>query len=139
MKIERMSAKQFNELYGTNFKEKKNKHNNKKVEIDNKIFDSQSEGNLYYDLKMQLRQGLIKDFRTQVKEELYAYGKHICDYYVDFLVEHNDGSKEYIEHKGQVTKDWRIKYKMLQAKYQNNKDIKVSINWYKAGYKINKV
>ena len=73
----------------------------------------------------------------QVKEEMWAYGKHICDYYVDFKVYHNDGSIEFIEHKSQgtVTSAWRIKYKLLQAKYSEDKNVKISTNWYK-GYKI---
>lgn len=116
------------------------KYNNKKTIIDNKKFDSQSEGDLYFDLKMQERQGLIKEVKIHAKEELYAYGVHVCDYYVDFLVYHNDGTKEYIEHKSQgtVTPAWRIKYKMLEAKYKNDKNIKISVNWYK-GYKIKKI
>ena len=139
MKIERLTIEEFNKKYGTFFKTnpKRNKFNAKKTIIGNKKFDSKSEADLYFELKMQKRQGLIKDIETQVKEELYAYGVHICDYYVDFKVLHNDGTIEFIEHKskGTVQPAWIIKYKMLEAKYKDDKNVKISINWYK-GYKI---
>jgi hypothetical protein len=137
MKTERISAKEYNQKYGSIFKAQKSKYNNKKTLIDDKKFDSASEGDLYFDLKMQMRQGLIADFKTQAKEEMWAYGVHICDYYVDFLVIHNDGTQEFIEHKstGTVSASWRIKYKMLEAKYKEDKSVKISTNWYR-GYKI---
>ena len=132
-----MSASEANKKLGCIFKIGKSKYNNKKTIIDNKKFDSESEGKLYWDLKMQERQGLIQEVFTQVKESFEAYGKPICDYYVDFLVIHNDGTKEYIEHKavGTITSTWRIKYKLLQAKYSGDKNIKITTNWYK-GYRI---
>ncbi len=134
--IEHISLKEFNRKNGSFFKTKgRNKYNAKKVTIDNKTFDSTSEGDYYAQLKLQERAGLIKGVDCQVKEELWAYGKHICDYKVDFLVYHLDGSLEYIEHKGNPTPDWRIKWKFLEAKYADDKNVKCTINWYK-GYKI---
>lgn len=142
--IEKISAAEFNAKYGSRFKEVKKKKNNKfnaiKTEIGDKKFDSQSEGNLYWELMMQQRAGLIQEVIMQAKEELFAYGKSICNYYVDFKVIHNDGKIEYIEHKskGTVTPAWQIKWKMLLAKYQNEisrGEVKCSVNWYQ-GYKI---
>ena len=139
--IEHISIKQFNNLNGSIFKTPKpNKFGAKKTIIDNKKFDSQSEGNLYAELKLQERAGLIQEVLCQQKEELWAYGKHICDYYVDFLVIHLDGSREFIEHKstGTITSAWRIKYKLLEAKYASDDKVKISTNWYK-GFKIIKM
>jgi len=133
--MERMSAKQFQTYFK---KEKKGKkYNNRKLVLDNKKFDSQSEADLYVELKQQEKQGLIESFETQVKEELFAYDVHICNYYVDFKVYLPDGQIQYIEHKskGTVTASWRIKYKMLEAKYKEDKNIEIRINWYR-GYKI---
>ena len=136
-KVERISAKEFNDKYPTYFKteKKRNKYGAKKLLLDNKKFDSQSEGNFYCELKLQQRGGLIKGFDCQVKEELFAYGKHICDYYVDFVAYHLDGRKEYIEHKsaGTITRSWQMKFKMLKAKYAKEIDqgkVEVSIDWY---------
>jgi hypothetical protein len=131
--IERMSAKDFNTKFKTMFKEpKSSKYNAKKALLDGKIFHSQSEGDFYGELKLQERAGLIKGFDSQVKEELCAYGVPICNYYVDFLVYHNDGTKEFIEHKGKSTPDWWLKWQMLVAKYKDDKGVKCSINWYKS-------
>lgn len=129
---EHISSKEFQYLYYGQKDKKKNKFGAKKAIVDNKKFDSQSEGDLYCQLKLQQRAGLINSFEQQVKEELWAYGKHICDYYVDFLVYHNDGSREFIEHKGKATDAWAIKWKMLVAKYDGDKNVKCSINWYQS-------
>lgn len=136
-KIESISAAEFNRKYGTRFKEikpKKNKFNAIKTEIGDKKFDSQSEGDLYWQLQMQKRAGLIADVECQAKESLEAYGVHITNYFVDFKVIHNDGTIEFIEHKskGTVQPAWVMKFKMLEAKYKDNKNVKCSINWYKS-------
>lgn len=132
MKIEKLSAGEYNKKYGTNFKTQKgNKYNAKKTKLDGKIFDSQSEGDFYAELKMQEKAGLIQGFDTQVKESFYYNDIFICDYYVDFLVYHNDGTQEYIEHKGVATDAWRIKWKLLMAKYKDDNKTRCTVNWYK--------
>jgi len=139
--VEHISSEQFNKEYPTYFKKPKgNKYNAKKLLLDGRVFDSTSEGDLYAELVLQKRAGLIKEIYCQWKEELWAYGKHIRDYYVDFKVEHNDGTIEFIEHKskGTVTDIWQMKWSMLLAKYDkeiSRGDVKCSVNWYK-GYKI---
>lgn len=129
---EHISAKEFQYIYYGKKGQRKNKFGAKKAIIDNQKFDSKSEGDLYCQLKLQQRAGLIESFEQQVKEEFWAYGKHICDYYVDFLVYHLDGTREYIEHKGKSTDAWKIKWKMLVAKYEGDKQVKCSINWYQS-------
>lgn len=138
MKIQKMSVAEFNKKYGSFFKEPKkgkNKFNAVKIEIGDKKFDSTSEGNLFYELELQKKQGLIKDIECQAKEELWAYGVHICDYYVDFKIIKNDNTIEFIEHKSPATatSSWRIKHKMLEAKYKDDKNVEISINLYQ-GY-----
>lgn len=138
--MERISIKEFNKKYGSNFKTNRNKYNTRKVLLDGKKFDSASEGNYYSELKLQEKQGLIAGVDTQVKESFYAYGKQICNYYVDFKVYHNDGIVEFIEHKGIATPLWRLKWKLLLAKYDKeirDGDVICTINWYR-GYKKNK-
>jgi len=135
---ETISAKE----YQTMFKpQKRNKFNAKKAYIDGKKFDSASEGELYAELKLQQEQGLIKDFKQQWKEELWAYGKHIMNYYVDFRIEHNDGKIEFLEHKGMTTELWKKKWQMLLAKYDKEiKDGKIicNVNWYRQKYDYKK-
>lgn len=129
----RMSASEANKKFGSMFKTN-NKYNAKKINIDGKKFDSKSEGDYYLELKLQEKAGLIKGVDIQVKESFYAYDKFICNYYVDFKVYHNDGTEEFIEHKGIATPLWRLKWKLLLAKYDKEiRDGKVicSVNWYR--------
>jgi hypothetical protein len=133
----RMTISEANKKFGSIFKEEKkkgNKYNAKKVLLDGKKFDSASEGDYYAELKFQEKAGLIKGIETQVKESFYAYGKFICNYYVDFKIYHNDGTEEFIEHKGMATPLWRLKWKLLLAKYEQeirDKKVICSINWYR--------
>jgi hypothetical protein len=132
--IKHIPAKQFLNEHPTFFSKAKqlNKFGAKRTTVDKISFHSASEGDLYSELKLQERAGLIQSVETQVKEELCAYGEPICNYYVDFLVFHNDGTREFIEHKGKSTPDWVLKWKMLTAKYKDDKTVKCSINWYKS-------
>ena len=137
MQIEHISVDKFNEKYPTYFKKKHtNKFNAKRLLLDGKNFDSISEGQYYSELKLQKKAGLIKEIYCQWKEELYAYGVHICNYYLDFKVIHNDEKIELIEHKGLPTAIWQLKWKMLKAKYKEDKNVILSINWYKSKYKF---
>ena len=139
MIIEKMNIKKFNERYGSFFKEPKkgkNKYNAIKTQIGDKTFDSKSEGNLFYELELQKKQGLIKDIECQAKEELWAYGVHIGNYYCDFKIIHNDGKIEFLEHKGIALPEWKLKWRMLLAKYDKEiADGKVvcNVNYHK-GY-----
>ena len=145
MKLEHIKSKDFNTKYPTYFKKphNKNKFGAKRVIIDNLKFDSKSEGNLYAELMIQEREGLIESVECQSKEALEAYGTTIGNYYVDFKVRHlkaNGGAIEFIEHKsvGTVTDLWKWKWKMLLAKYHDEierGEVICNINWYK-GYKI---
>jgi hypothetical protein len=138
-KIEKISVKEYKEKYEHKTFFKKNKYNAKKVLLDGMKFDSISEGDFYLELLQQKNCGLIKEIQCQAKEEFYIYDKFICNYYVDFKIEHNDGTIEYIEHKGMATDLWKMKWKMLLAKYSDEiKDGKVicTINWYRQKFNI---
>lgn len=132
------------EQFLTYFKKpkKKNKFSAKRIILDGKKFDSKSEGELYAELMLQQRAGLIESIECQSKEELWAYGHNIGNYYVDFKIRHLDGKIEYIEHKSKGTETalWRWKWKMLLAKYHDQierGEVVCNINWYK-GYLIRK-
>ncbi len=105
---------------------KKSKYGNSKIEIDGFIFDSTKEGNEYSKLKLLKKSGEIKDFEIQVKFDIRINEIHIANYFLDFLVINNDGSKEYIDVKGQdkKTKKWittdvfQLKKKLVEAIYK---------------------
>jgi len=65
-----------------------------------------------------LKQKEFKKWDRQHKIELRAYNKHICNYYIDFVITHHDGTLEYIEVKGFETNTWRMKWKLTKAKLE---------------------
>lgn len=60
---------------------------------------------------------VIRDFREQVKIPIEVNGYHICNYYIDFVIDHNDGTTEYLETKGFATALWKLKWKLFEALY----------------------
>lgn len=100
-----------------------NKFNNHKVEIDGHKFDSQAEATHYRVLLADKRDDKILGFELQPEFVLQPAFKgqdgtmiRAIKYRADFLVFH-DGYTEIIDVKGFRTKEWAIKWKMLQ--YQN--------------------
>ena len=137
---------------GTKAKSKKTKemgrYYHKKTEIDNIVFDSQTEAEYYLFLKEQKKKGLIKSFTMQDEyilqdKFIIADGKRVegsdpnfkkvqkanpgctiaaIKYRADFTVVHNDGSIRVIDVKGQKTADFKLKEKMFNYMYpQYNK------------------
>jgi len=78
-------------------------------------YHSKAEAQYAWELDCRKKAKDIKDWERQKKIEFYAYGKHICNYYIDFVIHHNDGTKEYVEVKGFETNIWMIKKKLMKA------------------------
>jgi len=78
-------------------------------------YDSKLEANCAMELDLLQRAGQIVEYKRQVKIDLIAWEKKICMYKIDFVVLHNDGHSEYLEAKGMVTRDWKLKWKLLEA------------------------
>jgi hypothetical protein len=112
-------------------KAKSSKFKNTKVELDGHKFDSIKESKYYSDLKIKKASRLIKDFKMQVKFDINVNNIHIANYFLDFLIEHNDGTFEYIDIKGKDSKSnkfiktsvFALKKKLVEAIYQ----IKISM------------
>lgn len=85
-------------------KTKSSKFNNVKSEIDGYKFDSKKESEFYGSLKIKKQAGLIKGFKMQVPYEIIINNIRIANYFLDFLVENNDGTIEYIDIKGKDKK-----------------------------------
>jgi hypothetical protein len=139
-----MTPEEANAKFGSMYKtEKKNKFNATKAVVkvngNERTYMSAGEGRYAKELEYQQRQGLIQCFEQQVREKLYSNGNWITDYLVDFLVYHNDGTKEFIEYKGKSTDLWQVKWRMLLAKYKKEitrGEVKCSIAWHKEPYKF---
>ena len=71
------------------------------------------------DLDYQLRAGEIKSVERQVDFPFVINGKRVgrFAYRADFLVTHNDGSKEIVEAKGLRMPLFNLKWALMQALY----------------------
>jgi hypothetical protein len=96
--------------------------------------DSKFEAGRAQELELLKRAGEIKDFREQVKIPLEVNGYHICNYFIDFVVDHNDGTTEYIETKGYATDVWKLKWKMFEALY-DKPDTKLTVEYQGKSWK----
>jgi uncharacterized Zn finger protein (UPF0148 family) len=93
-----------------------NKYGAKRTEFNGHRYDSKFEAQIAEDLDLRLKAKDIKKVDRQVKIALEAYGKRITNYYIDFIITHNDDHLEYLEVKGYETDVWKMKWKMLEAK-----------------------
>lgn len=93
------------------------KYGNKKQEVNGISYHSKKEASYAHDLNLRKVSGDIKDWERQVKISLDIGKYHIANYYIDFVVTHNDERKEYVEVKGYETAEWRLKWKLFEALY----------------------
>ena len=91
------------------------KYGNRSSDYNGIIYDSALEAEYAQELDLRLKGKDIKAWTRQVKCSIDINGMHICNYYVDFEIEHNDGSFELVEIKGMETDVWRMKRKLLEA------------------------
>ena len=99
---------------------KKNKYNNKWIEIDNINFQSTGEGYYYLELKDRMRRDEIKGFKRQVEFELVVNGVRVGLYKCDFMVLNHDLSLEVLDFKGEHTAklpEFLLKEKLMLAVY----------------------
>ncbi|QFG05191.1 holliday junction resolvase [Bacillus phage 019DV002] len=102
---------------------KRNKFNNKKVEIDGIKFDSKMEGDYYDHLKQEQRAGRVSHFILQPKYTLQPSFKkrgklfRAIDYKADFEVHYPNGDYVTIDIKGFETADFKIKRKLFEKAY----------------------
>ena len=96
-------------------KVRRNKYNAVKQHYGDSHYHSKFEASYAQDLDWRLKAKEIKSWERQVKLSLNVNGKHICNYYIDFKIIHNDNSVELIEVKGFSTDVWRLKWKLCEA------------------------
>ena len=92
------------------------KYHNVRQTYNGYSYMSKLEAGQAFELDVRMKAGEIISWERQVKIDLQAYGKHICNYYIDFVATRKDGIKEYIEVKGMETDVWKMKWKMFEAK-----------------------
>lgn len=90
-------------------------------------YDSKFEAGYAQELELRKKAGDIKRFETHIKTPLIVNGYTVCDYYIDFIIYHNDETKEYVETKGFATPLWKLKWKLFCALYEDKPDTKISL------------
>lgn len=99
-----------------------NKYKNKKVVIDNILFDSKKEANYYTYLKLLEKAGKITDLELQKKfilqDKFTLNGKayRAITYIADFVYKKN-GQVHVVDTKGYRTQVYKIKKKIFMKKY----------------------
>jgi len=96
---------------------RQNKYGNKKRDYGGILYDSIKEAAYAQELDLREKAGDIKSWERQVRISLDINGKHICNYFIDFVITHNDDHLEYVEVKGFATPVWRLKWKLFEAIY----------------------
>jgi hypothetical protein len=100
---------------------KRNKYNATKTTYRGYTYDSGKEARYSLYLDSEQYAGRVKDYKRQFKMSLDVNGKHVCNYYADFLIFHDNGVKEIADIKGVVTDLFRLKWKLAQALYPDYK------------------
>lgn len=98
---------------------KANKYGNTTKEYNGRWYHSKLEAKYAQELDLMKKAKEIKDWIPQFKLSLDVNGKHITNYYVDFLVTNNDNSQELWEIKGFETDTWRMKWRLATALYHD--------------------
>lgn len=99
-----------------------NKYHAHSTQYEGQTYHSKLEAAYAQELDLRVKAKDIKGWDRQVRLDLKVNGMHICNYYIDFIAYNNDGSKEYIEVKGFETEVWRMKWKILEATFDEFKD-----------------
>lgn len=122
----RMSLEEFRKYKAeqTRNQARKNKYSAVRQTYGGYSYASKMEARFARDLDLRLKAKDIKSWERQPQIELRGEnGSLIATYKLDFLINHHDGSIEYVEVKGFRTRDWRLKWKLAEDKFKYQKNI----------------
>ena len=97
---------------------KKTKYRANKTSVDGHTFDSKKEAEYHCNLKMRLQAHDIKGFCLQ---PIFMLAQGL-KYKADFIIFNNDNTTEVIDVKGYKTKEYIVKKKVFEEKY----DLKIT-------------
>lgn len=98
-----------------------NKYHAKSTIYEGVVYHSKFEAAYAQELDLRVRGKDIASWDRQVKLDLKVNGQHITNYYIDFLVHHKDGSREFVETKGFATAEWQMKWRIFEATFESFK------------------
>lgn len=91
-------------------------------------YHSKFEAEYAKSLDWRLKAKDIKEWSRQIKIPLDVNGEHICNYFIDFGIIHNNGVFQLAEIKGMETATWKLKWKLFLATYRKqNPDILITL------------
>lgn len=97
----------------------RNKFGNKKTFYNGRTYHSKKEAEYAMQLDMLLNARVdaerVVSWVPQVTYHLVVNGVKIADYRLDFKVEYADGRIEYVDVKGYLTDEYKIKKKLMKA------------------------
>jgi len=91
--------------------------NARKQEYNGFRYDSGFEAAYAMELDQRLKNKEIKSYERQVNLDLVVNNFIVCQYRIDFIIYHLDGTLEYVETKGYPTDTWKLKWKLFEALY----------------------
>lgn len=98
-----------------------NKYHSKTTQVGGHTYHSKLEAAYAEELGIRLLAKDIKGWERQVKLDLRVNGTHIANYFIDFIVTHNDGRREFVEVKGFETEVWKMKWRILETTFDQFK------------------
>lgn len=98
------------------------KYHSNTTQVDGITYASKLEAGYAQELQLRVHAKDIKSWDRQVKLDLKVNGMHITNYYIDFIVHHNDGSREFVELKGMELGEWKLKWRILEATFDDFKE-----------------
>lgn len=118
----------------TYFQKSGNKYHAQSTEYNGNVYHSKLEAAYAAELDLRVRAHDIKSWERQVKLDLKVggykcekcghqkEGVHHTNYYIDFIVHHNDGSREFVEVKGRELPEWKAKWRLLEESFESFKE-----------------
>lgn len=97
-----------------------NKLHAKSTEYGGHVYHSKLEAAYAAELDIRVMAKDIKSWERQVKLDLRVNDMHIAHYYIDFIIHHNDGSREYVECKGFEMGEWKLKWRLFEALFDTD-------------------
>jgi hypothetical protein len=110
----------------------------KKREFKGQLYDSGFEASYAQELDLRKSAKEIKDWDRQVTLDLRFNDYLVCTYRIDFIVYHHDGTTEYVECKGWASPIWRLKWKLFEALYSNQPNVKLTVIRQQSNYMLGK-
>lgn len=104
----------------TYFQTYRNKYHAKKTEFNGLTYDSKFEAGVAADLELRKKAGEIVKIERQVPLELRLHGKLWRTWKIDFVAHLPDGSREFIEAKGMVLPDFKMKFDFFEIVFDKD-------------------